>query len=344
MKIFASVLLSVLLPLSALTASARESSFPVPDTVSPELRAMISRGIADNWTSCPENNAGWKAWASAMAEKQCAVLPALREKLGVTSTPAVMAGVPVFLIRPRNLHDDGRILLHLHGGGYVLGQGEAGTQEAVLMAGIGKFNIISVDYRMAPDFPYPAAIDDAMAVYRELLTRVPAERIGVFGTSTGGAMTLILALRAKAEGLPLPAALGAGTPWSELGKTGDSYFTNEEVDNVLVGYDGWLAGAARIYSAGHDMSDPFLSPVNGDVRGFPPTMLTSGTRDLFLSNTVRMHLKLREAGVPADLIVFEGLSHAQYHMNEDMPETRFHFRELGRFFREHLKEAPEQHH
>ena len=344
MKIFASVLLSVLLPLSALTASARESSFPVPDTVSPELRAMISRGIADNWTGCPENNAEWKAWASAMAEKQCAVLPALREKLGVTSTPAVMAGVPVFLIRPRNLHDDGRMLLHLHGGGYVLGQGEAGTQEAVLMAGIGKFNIISVDYRMAPDFPYPAAIDDAMAVYRELLTRVPAERIGVFGTSTGGAMTLILALRAKAEGLPLPAALGAGTPWSELGKTGDSYFTNEEVDNVLVGYDGWLAGAARIYSAGHDMSDPFLSPVNGDVRGFPPTMLTSGTRDLFLSNTVRMHLKLREAGVPADLIVFEGLSHAQYHMNEDMPETRFHFRELGRFFREHLKEAPEQHH
>ena len=161
MKIFASVLLSVLLPLSALTASARESSFPVPDTVSPELRAMISRGIADNWTSCPENNAGWKAWASAMAEKQCAVLPALREKLGVTSTPAVMAGVPVFLIRPRNLHDDGRILLHLHGGGYVLGQGEAGTQEAVLMAGIGKFNIISVDYRMAPDFPYPAALRTA---------------------------------------------------------------------------------------------------------------------------------------------------------------------------------------
>ena len=156
-------------------------------------------------------------------------------------------------------------------------------------------------------------------------------------------MTLILALRAKAEGLPLPAALGAGTPWSELGKTGDSYFTNEEVDNVLVGYDGWLAGAARIYSAGHDMTAPFLSPARGDVRGFPPTMLTSGTRDLFLSNTVRMHLKLREAGVPADLIVFEGLSHAQYHMNEDMPEARFHFQELGRFFRTHLKSsAPEE--
>ena len=343
MKTFASVLLSALLTLPAMPACAGKSPFPVPDTVSPELGAMISAGIPDNWRNRPQNAAEWKAWASAMAEKQCAALPALREKLGVTSRSDVMAGVPVFIIEPKDVADDGRILLHLHGGGYVLGQGEAGTQEAVLMAGIGKFKIISVDYRMAPDFPYPAAIDDAMAVYRHLLSRTPAERIGVFGTSTGGAMTLILALRARAEKLPLPAALGAGTPWTELGKTGDSYFTNEEVDNILVGYDGWLAGAAEIYSAGHDMTAPFLSPARGDVRGSPPTMLTSGTRDLFLSNTVRMHLKLREAGVPADLIVFEGLSHAQYHMNEDMPEARFHFQELGRFFRTHLKSsAPEE--
>ena len=80
-----------------------------------------------------------------------------------------------------------------------------------------------------------------------------------------------------------------------------------------------------------------LSPIYGDVNGFPPTLLTSGTRDLFLSNTVRMHLKLRKAGVPADLIVFEGMSHAQYHMVPDAPETKFHFTELERFFSRHLK-------
>ena len=209
------------------------------------------------------------------------------------------------------------------------------------MAGIGKCRVVYADYRMAPDFPYPAAIDDAMAVYRELLKRRPAESIGVFGTSTGGAMTLILALRAKDEGLPLPAALAAGTPWAQI-NVGDSYATNEGVDNVLVSYHGWLEGAVRLYAAGHDMEDPYLSPVNGDVRGFPPTLLTSGTRDLFLSNTVRMHLKLRQAGVPADLIVFEGLSHAQYHMDADMPEARFHFEELGRFFRKHVKPATAQ--
>ena len=205
------------------------------------------------------------------------------------------------------------------------------------MAGIGVFTVVSVDYRMAPDFPYPAALDDALAVYRELLKTTPAEKIGVFGTSTGGGMTLALTLRAKAEGLPLPAALAPGTPWTDLTKTGDSYFTNDGVDSILVSYDGWLGDAARLYAARRNLTDPFISPVYGDVRGFPPTLLTSGTRDLFLSNTVRMHLKLREAGVAADLVVFEGMSHAHYHMAPDAPETAFHFKELARFFDRHLK-------
>ena len=109
------------------------------------------------------------------------------------------------------------------------------------------------------------------------------------------------------------------------------------MDNILVSYEGWLQDAARLYADGHDLRDPLLSPVYGDVKGFPPTLLTSGTRDLFLSNTVRMHLKLREAGVVADLIVFEGMSHAQYHMAADAPETAFHFTELSRFFDRHLK-------
>ena len=334
MKHLAPALLSALVLLSSVMPAAGKD-LPVPPTVSPALAAMMAKGLPSGWNEPPRTKEAWKAWIDAMTAMQCRALPALREKLGVTMRSSIMANVPVFLFEPENPETD-RVLLHFHGGGYVLGPGEAGTQEAVLMAGLGGFKVISVDYRMAPDFPYPAAIDDAMAVYRELLSSTPAENIGVFGTSTGGAMTLILALRARDEGLPLPAALAAGTPWAEMEKKGDSYFVNEGVDNVLVSYDGWLAGAAELYAGGHDMDDPYLSPVNGDVKGFPPTLLTSGTRDLFLSNTVRMHLKLRQAGVPADLIVFEGLSHAQYHMDEDMPETRFHFEELGRFFRKHL--------
>ena len=341
MKHLAPALLSALFLLgAAFPAAGKDTLLPVPSTVSPELGAMMAQGLPEGWQTPPQTRAEWKAWIDAMTRMQLKDLPALREKLGVTMKSSVMGGVPVFIMESKNMVEDGRVLLNLHGGGYVLGPGEAGTQEAVLMAGFGGFRVIFVDYRMAPDFPYPAAIDDAMAVYRELLSTTPAESIGVFGTSTGGAMTLILALRARDEGLPLPGALAAGTPWAEMRKIGDSYVTNEKVDNVIVSYDGWLAGAAKLYAGGHDMADPYLSPVNGDVKGFPPTLLTSGTRDLFLSNTVRMHLKLRQAGVPADLIVFEGMSHAQYHMDEDMPEGRFHFEELGRFFRKHLRQNP----
>lgn len=312
---------------------------PVPQTVSPELQQLIAAKPFPYWNDHPKTAQEWSAWASGLAKAMEQGLPDLREQLGVTVTQGHMGGVPVFTFTPQDLpkaHDD-RVLLNLHGGGYVLGAGKAGTQEAILMAGIGKYRVVYADYRMAPEFPYPAAIDDAMAVYSELLKTTPANKIGVFGTSTGGGMTLILALRAKAEGLPLPAAIAAGTPWSDLTKTGDSYFTNEGVDNVLFSYDGWLGAAARLYAGGHDLKDPLLSPVYGDVSGFPPTLLTSGTRDLFLSNTVRMHLKLRETGVPADLIIFEGMSHAQYHMSTDAPETRFHFSELGRFFNHHMQ-------
>src|SRR5271156_3005105 len=225
-----------------------------------------------------------------------------------------------------------RVLLNLHGGGYVYGPGESGTGEAAVMAGYEHFRVIEVDYRMPPKYPYPAAMDDAMAVYKALLATTDPKHIAVFGTSTGGGMTLALMLRAKQEGWPLPAAIAPGTPWSDLTETGDSYKTNEWLDNVLVSYSGYLSHAAALYANGHDMKDPQLSPIYGDFHGFPPAILTTGTRDLFLSNTVRTHRKLREAGVEAYLQVFEGFSHAQYLFDPTAPETKEAFEEITAFF------------
>lgn len=320
-------------------AQQAEPYLPAPSTVSPEMQKLIAAKPLPYWNSHPKNAKEWKEWSGNLNAAAAKELPALREQLQVSVASGNIGGVPVFIFSPKEQgqNKQSRVLLNLHGGGYVLGQGESGTQEAILMAATGKFKVIYVDYRMAPDFPYPAAIDDAMSVYAELLKSTAPESIGVFGTSTGGGMSLILALRAKAEGLPLPGAIAAGTPWTDLTKTGDSYFTNAGVDNILFSYDGWLSDAARVYANGRGLKDPMLSPVYGDVRGFPPILLTSGTRDLFLSNTVRMHLKLREAGVLADLIVFEGMSHAHYLMVPNAPESKFHFNELARFFNAHLK-------
>src|SRR5450432_3052747 len=160
--------------------------------------------------------------------------------------------------------------------------------------------------------------------------------MAIFGTSTGGGMTLAMVLRARKEGLPLPAATAPGTPWSDMTKTGDTFFTNEKVDNILVSNDGWLGRAAKLYANGRDLKDPQLSPIYGDFSGFPATILTSGTRDLFLSNTVRTHRKLRRAGVEADLNVYEGQSHAQYSFDMNAPETKEAFTDIANFFDKHL--------
>ncbi|CAN7480044.1 alpha/beta hydrolase [Variovorax sp. LjRoot84] len=263
---------------------------PVPGTVSPQLRTMIAGGPSPIWNAHPKSTEEWRTWVQQRAEGAVRGLPALRQKLEVTVEPSVIAGVKVFTVAPRVTSPENlrRVLVHVHGGGYVLNPGEAGTSEAILMAGFGHFKVVSIDYRMPPDHPYPAALDDAMAVYREVVKSTDPSRVAIFGTSTGGGLALAMVLRAKREGLPLPAAVAPGTPWSDMTKTGDSYFTNEMVDNVLVSHDGWLGDAAALYANGHDLKDPLLSPVYGDLAGFPPTLLTTGTRDLFLSNTVRV--------------------------------------------------------
>ncbi len=314
-------------------------ALPAPTTVSPELARLIKAPPIAHWNTHPQNAGEWRELIAHVADAARPFLPKLRERWGVDSVPGKLGGVPVFTLTPKRIAPghEGLVLLHIHGGGYVFHPGETGTGEGILMAGLGGFKVVSVDYRMPPDHPYPAALDDVLAAYKALLKEYPPEKIAVFGCSTGGGLTLALMLRARDEGLPMPAAIAPGTPWTDMTKTGDSYFTNEGLDNILVSYDGWLGDAARLYAGGHDLKDPYLSPVYGDVTGLPPALLTTGTRDLFLSNTVRMHQKLREAGVPAELVVFEGMSHGHYLMNPDAPETLRHFSELTAFFGKHLR-------
>jgi monoterpene epsilon-lactone hydrolase len=249
-----------------------------------------------------------------------------------------MAGVKVFIVTPSSIapQNRDRVLMHLHAGVRVFGSGESGTREAILMAGFGGFKVISVDYRMPPDFPFPAALDDAVAVYRNLLQTVDAKKVGIFGTSAGGSLTIATLMRAKMEGLPMPGAIAPGTPTVDLTKTGDTLFTNAMVDNVLGTQDGFIRATALLYANGRDLKDPLLSPIYGDVQGFPPAILTSGTRDLYLSNTVRMHRKLRAAGVEAVLQMWEGQSHAQYMSDITAPEVKEYHNEIARFFDLHL--------
>jgi epsilon-lactone hydrolase len=241
------------------------------------------------------------------------------------STPKVIA--------PENQN---RLLVNVHGGGFVYNPGVAGAEEPTSMAAYGGFKIISIDYRMPPDHPYPAGLDDCVKVWRAIAETNDPKKLGLFGSSAGAGMAVAMMLRAKEEGLPLPAALAIGTPWVDLTETGDTYRTNEWLDNVLVSYRGYLGRAARLYANGNDLKDPHLSPIYGDFHGFPPTVLTSGTRDLLLSLTVLTHRKLRRSNVEAELNVFEGMSHIHFILNPYAPESREVFTDWARFFDKHL--------
>jgi len=311
---------------------------PVPTDVSPEMQRIIAAPKRPTWDVLLKTGDEWRAAANALAGKTLQALPAMRERLHVTVKSSTMGGVRVYLVTPDDVPPARRdkLLIHVHGGCYVFSPGEAGTTEAIVMAGIGHFNVISVDYRMPPEAYFPAALDDAMTVYQAALKTSDPKNMAVFGTSAGGALVLAMMLQAKQQGLPLPAAIAPGTPMSDVTKTGDSFYTNEMVDNVLVSRDGFCAAATLVYAHGHDLKDPLLSPVYGDMQGFPPAILTTGTRDLLLSNTVRVHRKLRRAGVEAQLEVYEGQSHAQYQFDDRVPETKEAFGEIAAFFDKHL--------
>ena len=337
-KTLLSLTLSLALSFAAsLPASARtDAPFPAPATVSAEMAKSVSAPAPDLWLTKERSPEAVSALAKKYAEGAVPAALALAEEYGVKVEEGELGGIRTYTLSPKTLARDktDKVIFYIHGGGYILGHGIAGIGEGVLMAGLEGYKVVCVDYRMAPEHPYPAAIDDAFRAYKALLETTPAENIVVFGTSTGGGMTLILGIQAARANVPMPAALIAGTPWADLTKTGDSYVTMDGVDNILGTYDGLIRTAAELYAGKADMKDPLLSPVYAEdstLTKFPPTLLVSGTRDLFLSNTVRMHEKLLLADRHAELLVYEALSHAQYYLNPKAPETKTHYRLLGKF-------------
>jgi monoterpene epsilon-lactone hydrolase len=311
---------------------------PVPQTASPEIQKLIGLPYPGVWNVFPPTPEGWKAQIGAIEAATVKGLPALREQMRVKVEATTIDGVKAYVVTPATVRPENRnrLLVHVHGGCFASFSGESLTVEPIYMAGFGGYKVVAVDYRVPPDHPYPAALDDAMTVWKALTKTMPAKNMAIFGSSAGGNLTLAMVLRAKMESLPLPGAIAPGTPMSDLTGTGDSFQTNAMVDNVLVAYGANCDKRAALYTAGRDLKDPLLSPVYGDMRGFPPAILTTGTRDLLLSNTVRVHRKLRQAGVEAALQVFEGQSHAQYYRDPNAPESREAFEEIGRFFDKHL--------
>jgi len=300
-----------------------------PNFLSDAARAGLEVPIFRIPNPALDDAAGW----AAMVEQTDLMIA---EMLGGMTFPMSselqqIGGVPTYIVTPDGAPTgaDSPVLLSIHGGGLIMGGGDLTrvmTEISALSASVVHW---APDYRMPPAHPFPAALDDVVAVYKALLEVRDPSRIIVSGGSAGGNLAAALLLRVKAEGLPMPAALVLLTPEVDLTESGDSFVT---LADVSVGLQT-LRDANLLYAGGTDLADPFLSPLFGDVTGFPPTLLISGTRDLYLSNTVRMHRKLRESGVDADLHIFDARPHAGY---GNAPEEAAVSAEVGAFVSRHL--------
>lgn len=294
-----------------------------------QLAATLALDIAEQ--APPDDVAGWNQVISFANEMLAAMIP--EPASGIRPESTTLGGVPVFEARFAD-RSDGQVCLFLHGGGFTIGTGEVcRAMTAGFAEGIG-IHTIGVDYRMPPDHPYPTPLDDCLAAYRALLqVRDPAEVV-VAGGSAGANLAAALVLRARDEGLAMPSAVVLLSPEADLTESGDSFSTLRDVDPVL---RSSLAPMIELYAAGHDLTDPYLSPLFGDfTTGFPRTFLQCGTRDLFLSNTVRFHRALRRCAIPAELHVFEAMPHGGFASIlrgglGEAPEDQEVYAELRRF-------------
>ena len=231
-----------------------------------------------------------------------------------------IAGVPVRMVTPEGLPEANRdkVLLNLHGGGFNSDSGS--YTESIPIAAYSKIKVVAVLYRLAPEHPFPAAVDDSVAVYRELLKTYKPNHIVIYGTSAGAILTAEVAARLKQRGRPLPAALGIFSGLGDFSRNGDSLALYG-----LRGLSGHLDPPApethnSEYVAAADPRDPVLSPIFSDLRGMPPTLFVTSGRDLLLSGTVNLHRAYYNAGVDARLVVFDALTHAFWY-DPTLPEA-----------------------
>jgi len=277
------------------------------------------------------------------------LLDKARAAYAVTIEEKRIGGVQVQVILPAEgvaKQNKDRILINLHGGGLRVGAGALQLIESIPIVGTAKIEVISVGYRLRPEYKFPAACEDIAAVYRELLKRYEPRNIGIYGSSAGGALAAMSVAWFQKEGLPRPGAIGLLSPGSAV-SGGDSRYTAAPL-NPLFGGNKPAPPATpnpppigmEPYFLGADLRDPLISPMLHPkvLARFPPSLLITGTRDFLASSVIHTHRQLVRAGVDAELQVWEGMWHAFY-QDVSIPESKEVYEVMAKFFATHLGQS-----
>lgn len=306
--------------------------FPAPRSISEAARAWFAYPATEPAVYPALDD--FDGWREHVAQVEAGIQRYVDlDPYEVPATERVVGGVRIDVLQPEGTtQDEGPVVLHFHGGGLIYGGGLLNRKMSARDAVAYRCTTWAVNYRMPPADPFPAALDDALAAYVRLLAERSPQQIVVGGGSAGGNLAAALLLRARDEGLPMPAALVLASPEVDLTESGDSFQVNQRADITLSS----LAQVNALYAGGRDLTDPYLSPLFGDLSGFPPTFIQSGTRDLYLSNAVRFHRKLLAQGVAAELHVFEARPHGGLPGTDEDREVG---EAIGDFVQRHLPPA-----
>jgi acetyl esterase/lipase len=296
---------------------------------SPAHDAFVARlppGVAT-----PETPLGPQALAALRAADAAVTVP---EILGVRIAPVDAGGVPALLVDAQD-PPAARTILFLHGGGFIFLTAAHFAPVLAEIARVTGCRVLGLDYRRAPEHPFPAPLEDALAAYRWLLGQgANPGAVALAGDSAGGGLVLSTLMAIRDQGLPAPAAGLSISPWTDLTTSGASA---ETVDDPVVSAGG-LRMMAETYLAGHDPRDPYASPLFGDLSGLPPLLVQVGTREALLDDSRRLASRAREAGADLTLVELPDVAHMWIYYDPQMPESQQAFAAMGAFFRRHAKQ------
>jgi acetyl esterase/lipase len=230
------------------------------------------------------------------------------------------------------------VMLYLHGGGFILGWT---NRYRVMLANLSRAcdqRMLGLDYALAPEHPFPEALEQSLAAYRWLLRETPPERIVIGGDSAGANLTLTMLLTLRDAGDPLPAAAVCISPPTDMTMSGASYHSNARIDPVLS--LSFVTAARRYYTDGQDLRNPLISPLFGDLHGLPPILIHAASDEVLLSDAEAFTARAREAGVAVQLKVWPGMWHDFHTFVPALPEAKEAVNEIGQFVRGHVTSTP----
>lgn len=234
--------------------------------------------------------------------------------------------------------DPKRVLLYLHGGGYVMGSPNTHRSLAGELSRAAQATVLLPDYRLAPEAPFPAAVDDAVAAYQWLLGQGrAAQQLAIAGDSAGGGLTAATLLALRDRGLPMPCAGVCISPWSDLNCSNASYQTRAAADPMITDADITLMAAT--YLAGADAKQPLASPNRADLRGLPPLLIQVGRDEMLLDDAVVLHEAARSAGVESTLEIWDDMIHVWHAFHPMLPEGKQGIARIGEYLRERFTTA-----